>query len=101
MRKQVTESGVKLWASASDTYAWAHKTGASWPCSTLSGRRFFAEFAVNGDLVDLTVDGKNVGETIHMGASGGTVEVLAAAECIWPLGSIEIVNNGRAVAESK
>ena len=50
--------GNKIWLSANDTYNWAHKPGASWPCSQLSGHRVFAEFADNGDLVDYTVDGR-------------------------------------------
>jgi len=56
MRKQSYERTVKLWASATDTYAWAHRTGEGWPCSTLSGRRFFAEFQ-DGNLVDFSLNG--------------------------------------------
>ena len=47
---------VKLWLSANDTYEWAHRSGAAWPCSTLSGRRLFAEFS-DGDLVDISING--------------------------------------------
>ena len=47
-------STTKLWASAKDTYNWA----ISWPCSTLSGKRVYAEFAENGDLVDYAVNGR-------------------------------------------
>jgi hypothetical protein len=57
MRKQQSEHGTKLWLSANDTYAWAHKPGAAWPCSQLSGRRLFAEFDRRGDLVDMSIDG--------------------------------------------
>lgn len=57
MRKQQDQHGSKLWLSASDTYSWAHKPGAAWPCSFLSGRRLFAEFDSRGDLVDLSIDG--------------------------------------------
>ena len=48
--------GVKLWLSANDTYQWAHKAGASWPCSFLSDKPLFAEFDSNGDLIDLTIN---------------------------------------------
>ena len=58
MRTQRFGNTVKVWASARDTYDWAHKPGAAWPCSTLSGHRFYAEFQ-GGDLVDLTVDGSS------------------------------------------
>ena len=56
MRMQVYDRTVKVWLSANDTYDWAHKSGASWPCSQLSGRRVFAEFC-GGDLVDVSFDG--------------------------------------------
>ena len=59
MRAQKSYYGTKLWLSASDTYEWAHKTGAAWPCSELSGSRLFVEFDLHGDLVDITIDGKN------------------------------------------
>ena len=57
MTLQSSENGVKLWLSANDTYDWAHKSGATWPCSFLSDRRLFAEFDRHGDLVDLSIDG--------------------------------------------
>ena len=58
MRTQVNGSTTKVWLSANDTYDWAHRIGKSWPCSTLSGKRIFAEFD-DGDLVDITIDGKS------------------------------------------
>ena len=57
MRIQREGGCVKIWASANNTYDWAHRANNSWPCSTLSGKRFFAEFW-KGYLEDLTVDGK-------------------------------------------
>ena len=57
MRIKDNGNAVTLWASADDTYSWAHKDGASWPCSTLSGSRFCATFDTNG-LLDLTVNGR-------------------------------------------
>lgn len=47
---------VALWVSARETYDWAHRSGSAWPCSVLSGSRFFAAFDTNG-LYDLTVNG--------------------------------------------
>jgi hypothetical protein len=49
--------GGKLWLSENDTYNWAHRDGASWPCSTLSGKRLFAEFDNHGNLVDMAING--------------------------------------------
>lgn len=61
MQHKKTDNTIKLWLSANDTYDWAHKLGASWPCSQLSGHRLFAEFD-DGDLVDFTIDGKDYQE---------------------------------------
>jgi hypothetical protein len=58
MRTQRNPNSVKVWLSASDTYNWAHRPNASWPYSTLSNHRVFAEFEANGDLVDFALDGK-------------------------------------------
>lgn len=57
MKLQVTPHGFKLWLSASDTYNWAHRAGASWPCSQLSDSRLFVEYDSNG-LLDLAIDGR-------------------------------------------
>lgn len=57
MRAKQTQYGTKLWISARETYAWAHKVGASWPCSQLADHRLFVEFDARGDLVDMAVDG--------------------------------------------
>ena len=58
MKTQVNGLTTKIWLSANDTYNWAHKIGASWPCSTLSNRQVFAEFD-GGDLIDIAIDGKS------------------------------------------
>ena len=58
MRIKREEGCVKVWASASDTFEWAHRPMNAWPCSQLSGKRLFAEFW-DGDLVDYTVNGKS------------------------------------------
>lgn len=57
MRIQINDNSVKLWLSENDTYNWAHKSGASWPVSELSGHRLFAEFDSNG-LLDVAIDGR-------------------------------------------
>lgn len=54
MRVQITGNRIKLWLSASDTAIWARR----WPCSTLGGKRLFAEFDSNG-LCDLTINGRD------------------------------------------
>jgi len=69
----------------------------SWAQAVRAGRTV----STSGPLMDMTVDGKRIGDTIRMGATGGTVEVEARAESVWPLGRIEIVHNGRVVASEK
>ena len=58
MRTKKIGNTTKIWISANETYAWAHKIGKNWPCSTLSGKRVFAEIN-DGDLVDIVIDGKS------------------------------------------
>ena len=58
MRALVGDSHVTLWASAHDTYEWAHRARDSWIGSELSGRRFAAMFDSAG-LVELTVNGRD------------------------------------------
>ena len=59
MRLKIYGQSVVVWLSDRDTYDWAHKPGAAWPCSTISDRRVMACFEGNGDLVDIAVDGKS------------------------------------------
>ena len=58
MRKQIIGNTINIWLSANDTYNWAHKAGAVWPCSTLANKRLFAQF-IDGDLVDITINGRD------------------------------------------
>ena len=58
MRIKKSDQSTQLWLSANDTYNWAHKSGAIWPGSVLSGHRLYAEFDKTGDLIDYTIDGK-------------------------------------------
>jgi len=57
MRTQITNTAAKLWLSANDTYNWATRPRASWPCSVLSGNQLFVEFD-QGGLVDLAINGR-------------------------------------------
>lgn len=57
MRIIIGQTSVKLWLSARETYNWATRAGASWPCSQLSDKRLFAEFDSNG-LLDFAVNGR-------------------------------------------
>ncbi len=61
MRLKDHGSGFTLWVSAGETYDWARKPGAAWPCSTLEGKRIRADFDTNG-LLELTIDGRTAGD---------------------------------------
>lgn len=66
----------------------------NWARAVRAGRTF----STTGPLIDLTVDGRRVGQSIKLPSSGGTLEVQARAHSVWPLGKIEIVHNGGVVA---
>jgi len=69
-------------------------TFEAWGKAVRAGRTF----TTSGPLVSLTVDGHPVGDEIRMPAGGGTLEVHARAECLWPMNRLEIVVNGEVVA---
>jgi hypothetical protein len=52
-----TVTGYSLNLSSNETYEWAHKSGAAWPCSTLSGSRLRVDVDSNG-LCDIAIDGQ-------------------------------------------
>lgn len=55
-------------------------------------------FASTGAMIDLQVEGREMGEEIHLPGTGGTVEVVARAESVWPLTGLELICNGESVA---
>lgn len=68
-----------------------------WAAAVRAGRTF----STTGPLIDIAADGHRIGDTINLPPSGGTLEVEARAECAWPLGTIEIVHDGRVVAAER
>lgn len=68
----------------------------NWGRAVRAGRTFTS----SGPVMDLRVEGKEIGEEIRMPAGGGTLEVQASAQCAWPLHRLEIVVNGRVAADS-
>ncbi len=69
----------------------------SWCRNLRAGRTFHS----GGPIIDFTVDGHQVGDTISLPGNGGTVEVEARAESILPLHRLEIVQQGRVVAATE
>jgi hypothetical protein len=67
-----------------------------WCSAVRAGRTFLS----GGPIIELEVDGSIVGDTLHV-PGGGTVTVSAKAEGIFPIGSLELVQNGRVVASAE
>lgn len=66
----------------------------------IEGLRAGHSFVTNGPMLELTVNGRNVGETVRLGAAG-TVGVKGKAVSQFPLSRVEVVHNGRVVAKAK
>jgi hypothetical protein len=77
----------------------AEFTYDAWAEAVRAGRTYSS----NGPIIDMSVDGRELSDTIEMSTSGGKVEVRAHTESFWPLAKLEIVRNGKvvAIAESK
>lgn len=77
--------GYTLWISANDTYNWAHRPGAAWPCSTLSDRRACVVVDSNG-LVDLTINGRTAPDSIDGNELDAIVSDHIPQDCkhLWP-----------------
>jgi hypothetical protein len=72
-------------------------TFEAWGATVRAGRTF----TTTGPLVELTVEGKRSGDELRLPAGGGTVHVGALAEAVVPFTALEIVVNGRVVAEQR
>ncbi len=59
-----------------------------------------ATFLSSGPMIRLSVDGKDIGDTVEL-SRPGTVEVEASAESIFPLHRLDIVQAGRVVASAE
>lgn len=57
-----------------------------------------ATFASTGAMIDLQVEGQPMGSHVTLTGNGGTVEIQATAESVFPLTGVELVVNGKQVA---
>ncbi|HEX5418053.1 MAG TPA: CehA/McbA family metallohydrolase [Chloroflexota bacterium] len=69
----------------------------NWCRGLAAGRTFLS----GGPLIGITVEGQEVGDTVQLPAAGGTVEVHAWAESIFPISVLEIVQAGEVVARAE
>jgi hypothetical protein len=67
-------------------------------CKAMRGGNTFLS---GGPLLRFTVNGQPMGATLTLGKDGGTVEVEATATSIFPIHTLEIVQNGRVVASTE
>lgn len=65
-------------------------------CRAVRGGRTFHS---GGAIVRLEVDGHEIGDTVRI-SGPGTVSVVASAESVLPIASLQLVCNGEVVAES-
>jgi len=68
----------------------------SWAEAVRAGRTF----STSGPLIDLKVEGKQLGSEIELTGGKGSVEVHASAQCAWPITRLEVVMNGKVVADT-
>ena len=68
----------------------------NWCKNVARGRTFHS----GGPIINLTVEGNQIGDTLQM-SGPGTVEVEAWAESIFPIHTLELVQAGRVVASTE
>jgi hypothetical protein len=72
-------------------------TYETWCANLAAGRTFMS----GGPIISLSVDGYTIGDTVRLSGNGGTVEVEGWAESIFPIHTLQIVQQGRVVAETE
>jgi len=72
-------------------------TYQTWCANLAAGRTFMS----GGPIISFSVDGHATGDTVRLSGNGGTVEVEAWAESIFPIHTLQIVQQGRVVASTE
>ena len=67
----------------------------SWSDAVRAGRTY----TTSGPLMDFTVEGLRPGDELTLPESGGSVHVTATATCAMPINKLEIVFNGKFIAQ--
>lgn len=86
--------GVRTYAQLDPNEAFSFQ---SWGEAVRAGRTF----TTSGPLLELTVEGQPLGSDIRLPAAGGRLEVKARATSVWPIHALEIVVNGKVVADAR
>jgi hypothetical protein len=69
----------------------------AWCAALRAGRSYMS----SGPLLGLSVDGANIGDTVRLPGTGGTVAVEASAVSVLPMFRLELVHSGRVIASSE
>lgn len=65
------------------------------------GLRAGRTFHTGGPILRFTIDGREIGDTIELPRGGGTVEVEASVESIFPIHTLELVHDGVVIARAE
>jgi hypothetical protein len=68
----------------------------AWTRAVRAGRTFLS----GGPMIDLSVEGHEIGDCVRI-SGAGTVHVSARAEGIFPMWTLELIQNGRVVASAE
>jgi hypothetical protein len=68
----------------------------AWSRAVRAGRTFLS----GGPIIDIAVEGRGPGDTVRL-SSPGTVSVRASAESIFPIWTLQLVQDGRVVASTE
>jgi hypothetical protein len=69
---------------------------ASWCRNLRLGRTFLS----GGPLLELSVEGAQIGDTVRLPSGGGQVEVTASARSILPVHTLQLIQDGQVVAQT-
>ena len=58
-------------------------------------------FQSSGPMIWFKINGQPIGSTIKLTGNGGTLEVEASAQCIMPINTLQIVQQGKVVASTE
>jgi hypothetical protein len=72
-------------------------TYESWCQNLRAGRTFLS----GGPLLEFSVDGAQIGDTVRLPSGGGSIEISATARSILPVHTLQIVRNGEVVAQTE
>jgi hypothetical protein len=69
----------------------------AWCRALRAGRTFLSA----GPMLRFSVEGRSIGDTLTLPAGGGTIEVEAVADSIFPIHTLEIIQGGQVVASTE